>query len=43
MNEEQHYIDCYNELLQALHDLPELPSPIVLKALGTIGNFPDDY
>jgi hypothetical protein len=40
---DQYHVDRYYELLWALRDLPELPSPMVLLSLGTIGTFPGDY
>lgn len=37
------YVERYYELLHALRDLPEVPSPFVLNMLGSIGTFPEDY
>jgi hypothetical protein len=43
MSEDTYERDRYYELLWALRDLPEVPPPMVLISLGTIGTFPDDY
>lgn len=42
-DENTYYADRYYELLWALRDLPEVPPSGVLKTLGSIGKFPEDY
>jgi hypothetical protein len=43
MSEIDYHMDRYYALLHALRDLPELPNPMVLNSLGTIGRFREDY